>query len=108
MEIARLSEMVGGWFVGDFTPSCLRTCDVEIACKRYKTGDTESTHVHKVATEITLVVSGRVLMNERSFIEGDIVILQPGEATNFQALEDTVTLVVKIPSVKGDKFLIHT
>jgi hypothetical protein len=35
---------------------------------------------------------------------GTIVHLQPGESTDFEALEATLTVVVKRPSVKGDKY----
>jgi hypothetical protein len=100
----RLSDMVGGWLVGDFDPSCFRTAACEVACKRYHAGDSENAHVHRVATEITLIASGRVVMNGRTLGAGDIVIIEPGEATDFQALDDTTTVVVKLPSVAGDKY----
>ena len=35
---------------------------------------------------------------------GDIIVLEPGEATDFRALEKTTTVVVKMPSVLGDKY----
>ncbi len=38
-------------------------------------------------------------MNGRVVSAGEIVVIQPGEATGFEALEDTVTTVVKIPGV---------
>jgi quercetin dioxygenase-like cupin family protein len=44
-------------------------------------------------------------MNGREFAAGEIVLLEPGEAASFEALEDSVTVVVKSPSVPGDKFL---
>jgi hypothetical protein len=100
----RLNEMVGGWMVGAFEPTCYRTEACEVACKRYNAGSVEARHVHRVATEITLVVSGRVRMNGRMFTSGDIVILSPGDATDFTALEPTTTVIVKVPSVPGDKY----
>lgn len=100
----RLDEMLGGWFVGDFEPTCLRTRDCEVACKRYGAGAAEAAHVHRVATEVTLVASGRVRMNGRVFGEGDVIVLEPGEAADFTALEPTTTVVVKLPSVAGDKY----
>ena len=53
-----LDEMVRGWFVGDFEPTAYRTSEVEVAIKHYVAGDAEERHVHKVATELTAVVSG--------------------------------------------------
>ncbi len=104
MIYRRLDEMVGGWLVGDFEPTCLRTTACEVACKRYAAGARETAHVHRVATEITLIASGRVTMNGRTLTAGDIVVIEPGEATDFAALEDVTTVVVKLPSVIGDKY----
>ena len=104
MIYRRLEEMVGGWLVGNFEPSCLRTSACEVACKQYDAGDREAAHVHRIASEITLIASGRARMNDRELSAGDIVILDPGEATDFTALEPTMTVVVKMPSVIGDKY----
>ena len=99
-----LAEMTGGWIAGDFDPTCLRTRAVEVACKHYAAGDAEGAHVHRVAREITLVASGRAVMNGLVLTAGDIVILEPGEAADFAAIEPTITVVVKSPSVPGDKY----
>jgi hypothetical protein len=99
-----LNDMVGGWMVGDFAPTCIATTACEVACKHYPAGAVEAAHVHRVATELTLIAAGRVTMNGRTFAAGDIVILAPGEATDFRTLEPTTTVVVKMPSVKGDKY----
>ena len=104
MKIAQLNEMVGGWFVGDFSPVCLRTTAAEVACKHYRAGESTERHVHKVATEITLVVSGRVRINGTELLPGQMAMLAPHEAADFCALEDSVTVVVKTPSVIGDKY----
>lgn len=100
----RLSDMVGGWVVGDFEPACLRTAACEVACKHYDAGAHETAHVHRIATEVTVIASGRVTMNGRTLSAGDIVVVEPGEATDFTALEPTITVVVKLPSVAGDKY----
>jgi hypothetical protein len=104
MKSARLENMVKGWFVGDFEPTLLRSKDCEVAVKHYKAGDREDTHHHRVATEITLIVSGEVMMMGRKWCAGDIVLVEPGEATDFVALTDAVNVVVKTPSVAGDKY----
>lgn len=104
MHRAKLDDMVKGWFVGDFSPTVLASKDVEIAIKHYVAGDYEELHHHKIATEITAIVSGRVIMMGEEFGAGAIVTLAPNEASDFQVLEDTVTVVVKLPSVMGDKY----
>ncbi len=104
MKTFRLQDMKGGWFVGNFLPTCLKTPECEIACKHYGKGDTEERHVHKIATELTLIVKGSVKMNDVTYKAGDIIVLDPGNATDFYVLEDTINIVVKVPSVVGDKY----
>lgn len=107
MKLANLEEMTKGWFVGNFDPAILKTPDVEVAVKRYNKGDYEAKHYHKVATEITLIVSGLVKMNGQVYGPGAIVLLDPGEETDFEALEDnTVNVVVKHPGASNDKFIL--
>jgi hypothetical protein len=104
VNIFKLEEMKGGWFVGDFSPVAHRTAAAEVACKNYKAGASEPRHVHKIATELTLLVSGKVQMNGRVILPGEIVLLAPGESADFTALQDSITVVVKTPSVHGDKY----
>src|SRR5262245_39244056 len=104
MIVRSLHDMVGGWIVGNFEPTCLKTTACEVACRHYEAGTAEDAHVHRIATELTLIAAGRVTMNGRTFSAGDIVVLEPGEATDFRALEKTTTVVVKMPSVIGDKY----
>lgn len=108
MEIFHLDKMVKGWFVGDFVPSALQTGAAEVAVKRYKAGDHEAAHLHKIAIEITLILDGTVEMCGRRLSHSDIIKLMPGEATDFTAITDATTVVVKLPSVKGDKYAIGT
>ena len=100
-----LKDMIGGWFIGDFEPSAWKTAAFEVAVKEYKTGDKAPMHLHKIAIEFTVIVRGKVLMNGVEHGEGDIIRIDAGKATDFEALEDTITVVVKKPSVKGDKYL---
>ena len=106
METYKLQDMTKGWFVGDFYPAVLKTQECEVSVKRYSKGDYESAHFHKVATEITVIISGKIRMCERDFTENDIIVLQPGEVTDFMALEDSVTTVVKYPGALNDKYII--
>lgn len=106
MKLHKLKEMFRGWIVGNFEPSCFKTDEVEVAVKEYKKGDKEPSHYHKIATEITVIVSGIVLMNNIEYKPGDIITIEPGESTNFEALSDVVTTVVKVPCVKDDKYII--
>ena len=104
MKTFRLDAMKGGWFVGGFEPTCFKSDAMEVACKFYKAGAQEASHIHRVATELTLVAAGRVSMNGQVFAAGDIILLEPGEAGTFRVLDDAITVVVKAPCVVGDKY----
>jgi quercetin dioxygenase-like cupin family protein len=101
-----LNEMTKGWFVGNFNPSILKTKEVEVGIKNYKKGEKEDIHYHKIATEITAIISGRVIMCEKEFKSGDIILLEPGTPTSFEVIEDTITVVVKLPCAKDDKYFL--
>ncbi len=105
MEKANLDDFVRGWFVGGFEPSLYSTEDVEVAVQTFEKGAIEASHCHKIATEITVIVSGRARMKDIILNAGDIVKISPGEYTDFEALEDTVTAVVKVPGALNDKYL---
>ena len=106
MNKFELKDFTGGWFVGNFSPSLFETDKFEVAVKNYTAGSLEKRHLHKIATEFTLIVSGKVVMNGEQFGNGDIIRISPGEDTDFEALTDVTTVVVKIPSVKNDKYLL--
>lgn len=107
MKVEKITEMKKGWFIGNFEPSLLKTNDVEVAVKKYYRGDYEGTHYHKLAREFTVIISGRVRMFDQEFSEGDIIVVDPGDVTDFTALTDTVNVVVKIPGANNDKYLVE-
>ena len=101
----KLDGFTRGWFVGNFSPTALSTDSVEVAVKHYQAGESEASHFHKVATELTLIVSGRVRMSGEEVGAGEIIRIEPGQATDFVPLTETTTVVVKVPCVKGDKYM---
>ncbi|MDB5251201.1 MAG: hypothetical protein JWP27_370 [Flaviaesturariibacter sp.] len=106
MENFDLGSFTGGWFVGDFSPTLLPTEEFEVAVKSYAAGAHEQRHLHKIATELTVIVNGRVRMNGEEYGSGSIIRINPGEDTDFEALTDVTTVVVKTPCAKNDKYLI--
>jgi quercetin dioxygenase-like cupin family protein len=105
MKKFKIDSMKGGWFIGDFDPSIVRTKDFEVAIKSYKKGDTEKAHYHKLAIEITVVVMGSVEMNNMIVSSGEAILIDHNEVVCFEALENAITTVVKFPSVTNDKYL---
>lgn len=100
----KLSDFTRGWLVGDFDPSLIRTKDIEVAVQEYKEGDVERPHIHKEAIEYNLVIEGLVSFNDRLFGEDDIAVIEKGEESRFKAITDAKVLVIKTPSLIGDKY----
>lgn len=105
MKVHGLERFVKGWFIGPFTPTLHDTASFECAVKKYKAGDKEPSHYHKVATEYTVIVEGTVRMNGVAYGPNSIIEISPGEVTDFEALTDTSTVVLKIPATANDKYL---
>ena len=97
-------EMKEGWFVGDFEPTAYRTPAAEVCFKHHAKGEAWATHYHAMATEINLVVRGTMRANGQEFREGDIFVVDPGEVIAPEFLSDCELVVVKVPSLRGDKY----
>lgn len=106
MKTFKLKDYIKGWIIGNFEPSIIKTDVFEIGIKTYTSGDYEKSHFHKIATELTIICTGLVKMNNIEYVSGDIILIEPGDITDFACLKDSVTLVVKLPSVTDDKYLI--
>ena len=91
-----------GWFVGDFDGAAYHTKDFEVTYQKNPRSQTAS-HIHKLAYEITLVISGRQICNGQMFVAGDICILEPGDISQIEYLEETEVVTIKTPSVPSDK-----
>ena len=105
MKVDKLARMFRGWFVGNFEPTLYRTNDVEVAVKKYNAYEYDSAHYHKVATEITVLLNGRAEMNGVIYNDGDIIVIEPNDVTDFRALDDgTTTVVIKLPGANDDKY----
>jgi len=91
-----------GWFIGDFDGAVHRTKDFEVTYQKNPRSQTAS-HIHKIAHEITLVISGRQICNGQIFEAGDICVLEPGDISQIEYLEETEVVTIKTPSVPSDK-----
>ena len=99
------TEFKNGWIIGNFSPSIHPNENFEIAIKRYNPGDTEDKHFQLTATEVTYVVSGKIRMNEEIIVENQIIELSPSEEYDFEALEKTILVCIKYPSLPEDKII---
>jgi hypothetical protein len=106
MQRYKLSDSgARGWFIGDFDGAVYRTKEVEVTYQKNSRSQTAS-HIHKVVHEITLVISGRQLCNGQLFGAGDICVLEPGDISQIEYLEETEVVTIKVPSLPTDKYLL--
>jgi len=106
--VKKLSEMTGGWFIGDFSPNVLRVKDFEVGVlTRTKAGQKWDKHYHKLATEYNVLISGKMILSGVELNPGDIFVLEPFEIADPEFLEDCVLVCVKTPSCTTDKYIIN-
>jgi quercetin dioxygenase-like cupin family protein len=106
MQVNEIKNFIGGWFIGNFSPSLHQTQDFEVAYHSYHQGQIWPDHFHKIAREIVYVISGTMKINGTTVTKGNLFILEPNEISRSEYLTDCELLIVKTPSVPGDKYLI--
>ena len=53
------------------------------------------------------MTKGTVRMNGVEYTEGDIIVMEPNEATDFHAVTDAENVVVKLPGANNDKYIME-
>jgi len=101
-----MKDMVGGWFVGNFEPTVYKTSEFEVCFKEHTAGEKWDKHYHKLGTEINYLVEGKMIIQNKELNTGDIFIIYPNEIADPIFLEDCKVLIVKTPSITGDKYVI--
>jgi hypothetical protein len=104
MIIDKLELFKGGWFIGNFSPSLLKTDAFEVCYKYHPKGELWTAHYHKLGTEYNLLVRGKMKMHGKILEAGTIFIMEPYEVADPEFLEDCEVLIIKTPSVPGDKY----
>jgi len=106
VDVRRIEDFTGGWFVGDFEPTLLRTPDFEVGLKIHHRDEHIAPHIHHHVTEYNLLVRGSMRVNGRELTEGDLFVLHKGERVDAEVLTDQAhVVVVKVPSIPSDKTL---
>jgi len=103
-----ISDFEGGWFIGNFSPSLLKTSDFEVSVKEHPKGQFWPTHYHKLATEYNCVILGKVKIGKKIFQKDDIFVVPPSVLVNPEFLENTVIVCIKTPSCKDDKYIVES
>ncbi|MDO8260912.1 MAG: hypothetical protein Q7T50_05470, partial [Candidatus Magasanikbacteria bacterium] len=83
MDFHKLKNFKKGWILGDFEPSIFRVKHFEVCIKRYDAGYIDNPHFHKVAKEITVIISGKFKIDAKIAKEGDIFVIYPNSSIRF-------------------------
>lgn len=102
MKVHKLSDMLNGWFVGNFEPTVYKSSDFEVGYRTHPQGFGDP-HYHTVVTEVNLITQGKMILHDQELSAGDIFVLEPWEITNPEFLEDTSIVCVKMPSINDKK-----
>jgi quercetin dioxygenase-like cupin family protein len=106
MNHFKLDSFLNGWIVGNFTPSLHQTADFEVAVKFFDEGQIEVAHKQLIATEITIVVEGRIRLGSNEYSQGDIIEIPPHEVADFESLTKSSLVCIKFPSLPNDKVVV--
>ena len=106
MKVFNISDMKGGWYIGDFEPVAYKTKDFEVSYKLHPKGEEWDTHYHKESDEINFLVSGKMIIQDRELNSGEIFIIPKYEIADPKFLEDCYVVCVKTKSSINDKHIL--
>ena len=95
--------MDGGWIIGNFKPSILKTEKFEIGILKHPKNQKWPSHYHSIITEYNVLLKGKMKINGKIINEKDIFVINPKEIARPIFLEDCEVLCIKVPSIIGDK-----
>lgn len=98
----RIENFKGGWFVGDFEPSLMKS-NIEVGYQKHPKGEKITPHYHRKGREYTFVIRGSEIINGQVFKAGDIFVIEPYTVAEIEILEDLEVMVVKEFSGEYDK-----
>lgn len=106
MQFHNLGDFKGGWIIGDFNPSILRTPSFEVCVTFHGKEEPTVKHFHAKSKEYNIVLDGEIAVNGRNLGKGDIFIYEENEVSDVHFLSDTSLLVVRVPSLPEDKYIV--
>lgn len=107
MITAKVSDSIGGWYIGNFEKAAYKTNAFEASYKKHYRGEKYDWHYHQHLDEINLVVSGIIRMHGKDFGPGDIFILEPYEIADPEFIEDCEVICIKAPNITNDKTIVR-
>lgn len=107
MKVNHIRNFTKGWFVGDFEPSVFRNPFFEIAHQKHEAGHKTPKHFHKLTTELTYIVKGKMRVGSEILEEGSMFVYEKGEIADSEVIEDIDIIVLRYPSIPSDKHLVE-
>ena len=107
MIIKNINDTEKGWFIGDFPKSAYKSKDFEVSWRIHPAGELWDLHYQEKATEINLLISGKMVLNGQEILPGYIFIIEPYEITDVKFIEDCSVVCVKTPSLPSDKVIVY-
>ncbi len=113
----QLGAAQGGWFAGHFMPQelpLLQRTDMELKWGEHSKGDSRTDWTEpEPGHSLSLLIRGNFLLlfpQQRFHLrkQGDFVIWGPGSTHSWEALEDSLILTIRWPSLPPDPPTIQT
>lgn len=104
MKIYQADMFSNGWFVGDFDKTAYRTASCEVSYKEHAAGEYWAAHYHKLGDEINYLISGTMEINGERLEAPVVFLIEKGEISRPTFITDVKLVVVKVPSIPGDKY----
>lgn len=106
MQMYRLEDSIGGWFIGNFENAAYKTKSAEVSYKIHKSGEKWDWHYHEHLDEINLLINGTMMIQGKLIVSGDIFILEPNELADPTFIDDCEIICVKLPNFTNDKIIV--
>lgn len=104
MEVYELTSFSKGWFIGDFEFPVLKSKQFEVCGKFHAKDEKWPIHTHRIATEYTYIIKGTMIIQGKTLRDNTVFVLEPYELADPVFVTDCYVVIVKIPSVPGDKY----
>jgi len=105
-DLIDTTKFTRGWLIGNFEPNIKRTTEYEIGILQHKKDEKWAFHYHSQTTEINILISGEMLINDIFVKQNTIFIFEKNMISCPLFLSDCTVLCIKIPSLPNDKIII--
>ena len=106
MIFSNIKDYQGGWFIGNFEPTIVKSPQFEGAYHTHFMGEKSEPHIHKLTTELNFIVYGELIVSGKRLSSGDIWIYEPNEISDVEFLSVVGLFIIRWPSIPGDKYII--